>query len=419
MIHIAVPHDLLILLRAMLLLGPLALTYYFGWRRRYESRVLIGGLFSFLYGIGLLLPAHIFAMQAGCWSYGDSALMFFGMPADIWFAGALLFGPAIFFAWPNLNPWVLTVAFMSVQGLVFHSLDPFVISGSGWFIGVVLVFLTVHIPALFLARWVARDVCLAERASLLAFGYGFLGYFVLPSIIMQAMGGSWDLEGKSVAALVITLLALMPCIIMGLAGVQMFVIHGEGTPIPLDKTKHLVRSGIYGYICNPMQCATALSWIILGLFLHNIFIMLAAGMAVVFVLGMVRWHQRSDLEVRFPEGWPEYRSHVPEWLPRWRPWVKHPSELHYNAQCPIQRMIVAWVSRQKVVGLTIVPDAEYAAAYTDGNRGIKFTGAGALVCTLFHINFLTALIGSALLLIVLPTKWVAHQMTGRRYAANV
>ncbi len=78
---------------------------------------------------------------------------------------------------------------------------------------------------------------------------------------MQAMGGNWDLGSKSVLAIVVTALALVPCIIMGLAAVQMFVIHGEGTPIPLDRTKYLVRSGIYAYICNPMQCATALSWI--------------------------------------------------------------------------------------------------------------------------------------------------------------
>ncbi|MES2984322.1 MAG: hypothetical protein V4735_03945 [Pseudomonadota bacterium] len=382
----------------------MALTFYFGWHRRFENRVLVGGLFAFLYALGTLLPAHVMAMQLGFWSYGDNALMFLGMPTDIWFAGALLFGPAIFFALPNLNPWVLTLGCIVLQALTLPSLAPFVIAGPYWFVGVLLVFALVHIPALFLARWTAREVCLPERAALLAFGFGMIAYFVLPSIIMKAMGGHWPFATVSYACIAITMLALAPCVVMGLTAVQMFALHGEGTPIPLDKTKHLVRSGLYGYICNPMQCATALSWIVLGLFLQNIFVILAAAMAVIFVLGMVRWHHRIDLCVRFPEGWPEYREHVPEWFPRWKPWVKHPSTLHYNPNRGFQARFVKWVSKQNLTGLTIDSRSQ-SLRYTDGNRGKSFTGFAAIACSLFHIHFITALVGSMLLLVALPMQW--------------
>ncbi len=394
----------------MLLLGPLAITYYFGWRRRFENRVLIGGLFSFLYGLGTLLPAHVLAIQAGFWSYGDNALMFMGMPADIWFAGALLFGPAIFFALPNLNPWILTLGCVALQAVMFQSLYPFVIAGDGWFIGVLLVFLFVHVPALFLARWTARDTCLPERASLLAFGFGLIAYFVLPSIIMKAMGGGWNIDKASWIGLSFSALMLVPCITMGLSATQMFVIHGEGTPIPLDKTKHLVRSGLYGYIRNPMQCATALSWIVLGLFLQNLFVILAAAMALIFVLGMVRWHHRVDLCVRFPEGWPEYREHVPEWFPRWKPWVKHTSILQYNPTNFFQNKFGHWLSQQSLTGLILEQSSQKCLQYRDGNSGKSFKGIAAGACALFHINFTMALVGSMLLLLFLPIQWGAHKI---------
>lgn len=124
MIDIIIQGDLLILLRAGLLLGPLFLTFYLGWRHKNKQRFLVGGLFSFLFSIGLLLPAHALAIHFGMWHYGGEALMLMGMPADLWLAGSLLFGPTIFFAVPKVNPLVFTVGFVGIQAVVFKSLDP-------------------------------------------------------------------------------------------------------------------------------------------------------------------------------------------------------------------------------------------------------------------------------------------------------
>lgn len=411
MIDIAIPNLILIILRAMLLLGPLALTVCFGWKHRHNERVLVGGFFAFLYGFAFLLPAHMLAMYAGFWRFGDNALMFMGMPADIWVAGALLFGPAIFFAFPALSPWVLTTGCVVIQSLIFPSLDPFVIAGDFWLIGVIFVFATVHIPALFLARWTAKEIYLPERASLLAIAFGATAYFVLPSIIMHVMGGVWSIGSKHETLILLALIAFMPCVIMGLSAVQMFVLHGEGTPIPLDRTKYLVRSGLYGYLCNPMQCATAVSWIVLGIFLGDPFVALSSVMAVIFVLGMVRWHHRVDLCARFPEGWPEYRENVGNWLPRWRPWVKYPSIITYNQQCQPQKIFVRLLAQLQATGLEIKQDGAGQLRYTDGNNGKIFYGYAAVAAALFHVNFIAALFGSALMLVVLPLGWVSRKFS--------
>lgn len=402
MIDIIIQIDLLILLRAILFLGPLFLTFYLGWKHKNEERFLVGGLFSFLYSMGLLLPAHALAIHLGMWHYGGDALMLLGMPVDLWFGGSLLFGPAIFFAFPRLSPFIFTIGFIGVQAIVFKSLDPFVIAGDNWFLGVILVFFIVHIPALYLARWTSNDTNLPQRAALLAFGYGFLAFFVLPTLIMQAMGGAWNFETKSIWSVALALLCLSPCIIMGLSAVHMFVVHGEGTPIPLDKTKHLVRSGLYAYVINPMQLCSAISWVIIGIFLQNIFVAMAACMAVVFVLGLVRWHHRNDLLVRFPDGWPEYKENVPEWFPRWRPWIKEPCTFYWNASSKLQRKYVNWIKKHEALGLFCEERHEEPTHYYDANKGLVFTGLTALVYPLFHINLLTAMIASGILLALIP-----------------
>ncbi|MEJ2755444.1 MAG: methyltransferase [Gammaproteobacteria bacterium] len=406
MIDFYIHDDLLIFLRAVLLLVPLFFTFCLGWRHKGNQRLLVGGLFSFLYSMGLLLPAHALAIYLGVWQYGGDTLMLLGMPADLWFAGSFLFGPAIFFAFPRLSPLVFTVGFVALQAFVFKSLDPFVISGDYWFLGVVLIFLFVHIPALYLARWTAFDTHLIERACLLAFGYGFLAFFVLPTLIMQTMGGEWAFLSKSLLSYIATALLLTPCVVMGLAAVHMFVVHGEGTPIPLDKTKHLVRSGIYAYITNPMQLCSALSWIIIGIFLQNAFVSLAAVMAVIFVLGLVRWHHRNDLQVRFPDGWPEYKENVPEWHPRWKPWIKRSSKFIWNTNSNFQRRYVHWLCKRNPIGMELIESKECPHQYIDGNRGLVCNGYSGLIYPLFHINFLTALIASGLLLFVIPSQLI-------------
>ena len=209
--------------------------------------------------------------------------------------------------------------FVALNGLVLPALAPFVMAGKGWFAGVVLVFLTAHLPALYLAHWTMKDVRLPSRALLLAIGYGCFAFIVTPSVIMHAMGGEWSaLTQRPTGVLMLTGLAMLVPFVIGLSAVQMFALHGEGTPIPLDPTKRLVRTGLYAYVANPMQLSTALAWSILGAALGNVSVALAAVMAVCFVLGLVRWHQRRGPRRQVSgrlAGVPRARAGLPRWRP--------------------------------------------------------------------------------------------------------
>lgn len=418
MIALDLPLPLMWALRWALLLGPLALVLLFGWRAREDRRMLVGALFAFLYGIGVVFTTHMVAISFGWWRYGGDVLMLQGLPVDIWFGGALLFGPVLYLAFPMVAPiWLVLPIVIGLHGTVFSSLKPLVMAGPGWIGGVVLVFVVAHLPALYLARWTGRDEHLPLRVGLLAFGYGCLAFIVIPSLILHATGGHWELAAITAWRLIAGILLCLPPIVMGLSAVQIFAIHGEGTAIPLDPTRRLVGSGIFAYLTNPMQACTAATWVVMGAVLGNPWVASAAIMAWVFVVGMVRWHHRNDLLRRFPEGWPEYRAHVGEWRPRWRPWFARAATLTHDPACPRQARFVALVIRHRAASLEMlaVPDARLA--YREPNETRIFTGIAGRAKALSHVHFAWALAGAAILLVALPLRTLRQFLVSRREAA--
>ena len=397
------PASALFALRHALFLAPLTAVVLLMLRRRKRPRMIVGALFSFLYALPLLFIDHVLAIHFGAWHYGGSSLKMLGFPADIWFAGALL-GPALYLTLPTVPPWLLAAFLVGLNGLLLPVFTPFVTIGPNWFAAVIVVFLTTHLPALYLARWTDRDQYLPRRAFLLAVGFAGMAFFLIPTVIMHAMGGSWGvLHQRPGWALALAAACLAPPAVLGLTAVQMFVLYGEGTPIPLDPTKRLVREGIYAHVCNPMQLSTALAFGILGIVLGNVWVSLAAAMAVIFVLGMVRWHHRNDLEVRFPKGWTVYRSNVREWMPRWRPWVPKPARLTYDPSDFWQLRAAAALRRAGCVGLAVEAQPG-RLRYADAR---EFCGVAALAQAMSHCNLIVALAGAAILLVLLPLSYLS------------
>lgn len=387
-------------LRWLLLLGPIALVVLALRLKPANRRQQIGALFAFLYGLGTIFIGHQIALWFGWWSYGWDALMLAGLPVDIVIGGAILFGPALFLLLPRMGPiWLCLPIVLGLHGSLFNSLQPLVTAGPDWFAGVVFVFATAHIPAIYLAHWTAEDTHLPRRVALLAIMFGANAFVVLPSLIMTAMGGVWALDAKPIWGWIVFLPSFCLAGLLGLAAVQTLALQGQGTAIPLDPTKRLVRTGIYAYVCNPMQLSSALGWIMLGMFLGNVWVMLAAAMAWIFVHGMVRWHHRHDLLKRFPTGWPEYRANVTEWVPRWRPWIKTRATLRLCKTTPGHAQIAAFL--KSAHGLDIAWVEERKAYYENPSNIYQYSGLNAVAAALAHMNFAMMLIAHAWLLIAL------------------
>ena len=394
-------------LRWLLLLGPLAMLVVLVEWRKPAYRQQVAAFFAFLYGASMIFVTHSVAIWMGWWHYGWDSLMLNGIPADILIGGAVLFGPVLYFAFPLASPVTMCVIVMAgLHGTMFTALKPLVGAGSNWPLGVAFVFATAHAPAIYLARWTERQLNLHFRAALLAIMYAGLALGILPTLVMAAMGGFWALADHSLLDWLGLTGGLLVSFVIGLAGVQMLAVQGLGTAIPLDPTQRLVRTGIYAYVRNPMQLSAALSWVVLGLFLGNVWVIAAAVMAWVFVEGVVRWHHRQDLLQRFPEGWPEYRRDVPEWRPLWRPSFRVAARLSLNPNHFPDCLAAGLLRTIGVVDLDI-RYGEGPARYENPVDIQPYRGLSALCMALTHGNFATALLGHAWLLPALPLQSLA------------
>ena len=116
-------------------------------------------------------------------------------------------------------------------------------------------------------------------------------------------------------------------IVAGLPGIldsfARFAREGLGTPAPIAPTRHLVVSGLYRYVRNPMyvgvvaviagQAILFADWRVL---LYAALIWLACHLFVVA-------YEEPTLSRTFGAEYEAFRAHVPRWIPQPKPWRPH------------------------------------------------------------------------------------------------
>ncbi len=97
---------------------------------------------------------------------------------------------------------------------------------------------------------------------------------------------------------------------------RVFVRQGRGTPFPLDAPRHLVTTGPYAIMRNPiMTTEVAIAWAealyfgSLGVLLYAVLVSVLAHVVVVKV-------EEPELRARMGDAYSEYCARVPRWLPR-------------------------------------------------------------------------------------------------------
>ena len=99
-----------------------------------------------------------------------------------------------------------------------------------------------------------------------------------------------------------------------------FAIQGLGTPAPIAPPKHLVVTGPYRYVHNPMYVAVVSLIFGQGLLFGSVGV-LEYGMVVwlgfhIFVLA----YEEPTLRAKFGDEYEEFCADVRRWLPRVKPW---------------------------------------------------------------------------------------------------
>jgi len=95
-----------------------------------------------------------------------------------------------------------------------------------------------------------------------------------------------------------------------------FVRQGKGTPIPIDPPTHLLITGLYRYVRNPMYVGALLIVIAEAIYFSYPWLMLyAAGLWAALHTALVVFEE-PQLKRRFGADYEHYLMTVPRWIPK-------------------------------------------------------------------------------------------------------
>ena len=101
-----------------------------------------------------------------------------------------------------------------------------------------------------------------------------------------------------------------------------FALQGLGTPAPIFPMRHLVVSGLFRYVRNPMYVAVMSLILGQGLFFGSLLI-LEYGIAVwVGFYLFVLIYEEPALRKNYGPEYEEFCANVPRWIPHLRPWLR-------------------------------------------------------------------------------------------------
>lgn len=99
-----------------------------------------------------------------------------------------------------------------------------------------------------------------------------------------------------------------------------FAVQGVGTPAPVFPTRHLVVTGLYRYVRNPMYLAVASTILGQGLVLGNVMLIEYCGLVWLLFHLFVLVYEEPTLRANFGSEYKIFCSEVPRWIPRFTPW---------------------------------------------------------------------------------------------------
>ncbi len=99
-----------------------------------------------------------------------------------------------------------------------------------------------------------------------------------------------------------------------------FALQGLGTPAPIFPTRHLVVTGLYRHVRNPMYVGVVSVIVGQGLLLgsarvldYGVLVWLAFSL---FVIG----YEEPTLRRTFGDEYERFCANIPRWIPRLHPW---------------------------------------------------------------------------------------------------
>ena len=100
-----------------------------------------------------------------------------------------------------------------------------------------------------------------------------------------------------------------------------FAIQGLGTPAPIAPPQHLVVTGLYRYVRNPMYVAVLALIVGQGLFFGSVRVLEYALWILLGFHLFVLLYEEPALRGKFGTEYEDYCRHVRRWIPSLRGWT--------------------------------------------------------------------------------------------------
>lgn len=104
-----------------------------------------------------------------------------------------------------------------------------------------------------------------------------------------------------------------------------FALRGLGTPAPVAPPRHLVVTGLYRHVRNPMYVGVVAAILGQALLLGNAALLGYALVVWLVVHLFVVLYEEPTLARTFGDEYAAFRANVPRWIPRVRGWRGPPS----------------------------------------------------------------------------------------------
>ena len=388
------------LARALILLLPVIGLGIALWIMPPTYRELVGMLLGILYNIPYILLLNIVAVQQGWWHFAPSPNAFYSVPIELVLGWAFFWGGLLPFAFthtPKVMPLLLALL---IDLLLMPKLPMLFTLGDHWLVGEAALLLVCLLPALIVYHLTATHTVVQGRALLQAIIWGGWTVFLIPAIILTY-------EGKDIFALyalkgwrfTFFYNGMFLATVIGYAALVGFAKAGDGTPIPFDAPKHLVTTGPYAYVANPLQISAMLMFVALAVALNSTYLLLALVAMLVYSEGFVRWHHESDIKLRFGATWVAYKQQVRNWFPRWRPYAHATSTVYFSQACAICRDMRHSLQRLHPHGLDFTPATLHPTqdltriTYRHYSGHFEERGVSAVARVFEQVNLSFALLG--------------------------
>ena len=151
---------------------------------------------------------------------------------------------------------------------------------------------------------------------------GVVAYLV-PFLLAQGQREAWRfdppvLKWAGLALGIAATIALIECF-------ARFALKGLGTPAPIAPTEHLVVTGLYRHVRNPMYVAVVAIILAQAMWFASIGVLIYAAVVWAAFTAFVMLYEEPTLSRTFGEEYAAYRAHVRRWIPRISPWYAPPN----------------------------------------------------------------------------------------------